>query len=297
MIFFDEPSHIYRLDDPVTGELCISATTFIGLFKPKYDEIFWSYYTGLRYCLEMEKKEFSKYLIIRHKYNFGANKNKTTEEAVDEIRLIANRCGVSNEEVELQQQRALFEWKQKNLKSQDKGTKFHLSKENQILDGKGKEYEGVFARLKEDTTDLSLLHNSMFPTICSELRMYNREFIVSGSADEVIIYPDKSFLINDWKSNIKIDMDNKYDKMKYPVGHLDSCSYNHYALQLSLYAWILEQWGYKQKLLKFTHVVIDENNNVLDSVEYHVRYMKQEIENMLNYYKFNKEKILANYKK
>lgn len=46
--------------------------------------------------------------------------------------------------------------------------------------------------------------------------------------------------ILDWKTNATISMSSKYgDTMLPPLSHLDDCSFNHYALQLNLYRFIL----------------------------------------------------------
>ena len=293
MIYFEPSDHTYRLDDPINGQLCISATTFIGLFKSDYDVEFWSYYTALRNALGMTKPEFSRHLIVKFKYSFKDVKDNTTEQNKELITEIAYYSGVSPEELLYHQRKVKLEWGAENLKSQKKGTAFHNHKEGEIYSDNGMNYEGIFAKLTEDTDDLSLLHDPEHIVIAPELRMFNRENLVSGSADMVYIYPSKKIDINDWKTNKKISVENKYDKMKYPLQHLDDCNYNHYRLQVSLYAWMLEQWGYTPNSLKFTHVNIDEDNNILDQVEYHTHYMKKEIENMLAYYKQNKELLLS----
>ena len=59
--------------------------------------------------------------------------------------------------------------------------------------------------------------------------------------------------------------------MKSPLKHLDDCNYNHYRLQISTYAWMLEQEGYVVRSTRFTHL-----NKVYD-----FEYMKHEVELML----------------
>ena len=61
-------------------------------------------------------------------------------------------------------------------------------------------------------------------------------------------------LIVTHNTNKKINTSNIFNKMKYPVGYLDDCEYNHYWLQVSFYAWMLEQFGFKVKDLGFTHI-------------------------------------------
>jgi hypothetical protein len=298
MIYFEPKSHTYRLDDPVNGELCISATAFLGLFKPKYDAEFWSYYTGLRYALGMEKKDFSQMMARKYGFDFKKVKLRTTEENKEHVSLAARLNDINEAELLFQQNIVKSEWKLKNDKSKTKGTAFHNLMEEEIHKDAGLEYEGVFARINKDTDDLSKLHDPSSVVIIPELKMYNRDFLISGMADKVFIHPNMKVDIDDWKTNEKIDRINPFgDKMLGPLSHYDDCNQNHYSLQVSLYAWMLEQYGYKPNNLKFTHVEIDVNYNILNRVEYRTLYLKRDVENMLQYYQDNKNEMLLNLRK
>lgn len=297
MIFFDEPSHTYRLDHPTEGELCISATTFIDLFKNKFDADFWSVYTGLRLALNMEKDEFSPFLR-RFGYSRKKEKLKSSEDQQKTIRTIARQSGIQTDELNMYQQIALQEWKIKNEGSKQKGTKFHNYKEGEVYKNDGLKYDGVYTKIVSQVDDLSNLSNPNSVVIAPELRMYIRKYRVSGTADKVFIFPDKTFDIDDWKTNIEIKMNNPWDTMKYPLQHLDDCNYNHYCLQVSLYAYILEQWGYKVNRLKFTHVELAEDGiTIVKATEYITHYMKKEVEDMLNYFDQNRDELLKKAKK
>ncbi len=308
MIFFDEPSHTYRLDDPVNGELCISATTFLGLFKKPFRGEYWSWYTALRLALNMEKSEFSQELRIKFRHNWDAVDDQSDEEAKDIITSYALSYAITLDEMRMYQQIALHSWKKENDDSKTKGTNFHNYKEGEIYRNNGLEYDGVYTKIVNQVADLSKLHDPNSVVIAPELQMYNREFKVSGTADKIFIYPNKDVDIDDWKTNKKIEMENKYKgkgknklkgKMFYPLQHLDDVNYNHYCLQVSLYAWMLEQYGYKPRTLKFTHVVLDDvdKTKIVESTEYRTHYMKHEVENMLNYYAKNKEELHKRLKK
>ena len=67
--------------------------------------------------------------------------------------------------------------------------------------------------------------------------------------------------------------------MKYPLSSLDCCNYNHYSLQISSYAWLLEQAGYAVRNLSFTHI----------NQPYEFEYMKDEVENMMNDFYINEQ--------
>jgi len=42
--------------------------------------------------------------------------------------------------------------------------------------------------------------------------------------------------------------------MKSPIGHLMDCNYIHYELQMSMYAWMLEQFGFTVRNIAFHHL-------------------------------------------
>ena len=66
---------------------------------------------------------------------------------------------------------------------------------------------------------------------------------IAGTADLIVRSPKSNALvILDWKTNESIDKTNKYgDKMLKCVSHLSDCNFNHYALQLCLYEYILKR--------------------------------------------------------
>jgi hypothetical protein len=70
--------------------------------------------------------------------------------------------------------------------------------------------------------------------------------------------------------------------MKFPLANIMDTNYWHYTLQLSLYAYLLQQINpeFQIKLLRLIH--IDHNNKKTD---YDVEYMKDTVELMLKHYK------------
>ena len=72
--------------------------------------------------------------------------------------------------------------------------------------------------------------------------------------------------------------------MFFPIEHLDDCEYVKYSLQLSLYAFMLEEIGYKIKDIEFEHFVLDSNNRKVSSTIYKCAYLRNEIKAMLEFY-------------
>lgn len=82
----------------------------------------------------------------------------------------------------------------------------------------------------------------------TEWRIFIEEYGIAGTLDFLELTPDGTFNIYDWKRSQKlispsgeIEIQSRFHKTAlYPISHLDDTSYYHYALQLSIYRYILE---------------------------------------------------------
>lgn len=176
-------------------------------------------------------------------------------------------------------------WENTKNKAGDKGTKFHEKKEELFrgLEASKEKYLGVHdvhASPEKIYGKYSLDLSELKPGVYSELMLYSHKYRLAGQADEVIIHPNKTFEINDYKTSKTIDKKSFYGKEGYeymtaPVEKLQDCNWNHYSLQLSLYAKLLEEFGYKCKKLTIEHIVWPHHNIM------RVNYMRKEIEAML----------------
>lgn len=121
--------------------------------------------------------------------------------------------------------------------------------------------------LGEDTLDdtdalrlfrLFAANNRLYP-YRTEWRIYHEDYDLAGTLDFLERTPDGTFNIYDWKRSKKlIEADGRiicespyHTKGLHPVGHLPDTSYWHYALQLSIYKFILEErYGIRVSQLK-----------------------------------------------
>lgn len=80
------------------------------------------------------------------------------------------------------------------------------------------------------------------------------------------------------------------DMYSHPVDYLDSCNYIDTCLQLSLYMYMLWENNRSLKVgkLYMTHIVIDENENIISRNKEEVPYMREEVRKLLDFYKQNK---------
>lgn len=81
------------------------------------------------------------------------------------------------------------------------------------------------------------------------------------------------------------------EKLKYPLNDLDNCNYSTYNMQLSTYAWMIQQihpdWICKDLVL----VHFDHNNNM---TTYKMEYLKTQVEKMIAFWK--KESVLEEHR-
>jgi ATP-dependent exoDNAse (exonuclease V) beta subunit len=187
-------------------------------------------------------------------------------------------------------------WEEISKKACEKGTNFHKGKESHLLslDGIVKEDRVIqvvdINKFTEPNIDYSTLPDGVYP----ELILWNHYWGVAGISDIIIIDGDY-FDVDDYKTNKKIDKESychpKYGHkmMKPPINHLMDCNYTHYALQLSLYAYMLEKLtGKKARNLSFHHHPPHIDNPDMVSVEgikYTVPYLKSEVIAMLITYR------------
>ena len=70
--------------------------------------------------------------------------------------------------------------------------------------------------------------------------------------------------------------------MKFPLNNLEDSVWNHYQLQLSLYAYLLEQIKHEAnvKTLRIIHLLDDGSEKIMEC-----EYLKNDVERMLNHYK------------
>jgi hypothetical protein len=131
-------------------------------------------------------------------------------------------------------------WERKGKESRELGTAMHQKIESYY---QGKQpYEDDALRLFKIFADKVKLEPYR-----TEWAVYDTDYNIAGTID-FVDYQDGKYTIYDWKRSDKIIANgmpvkvSKYqEKGLYPLEHLENCAYYHYALQLSLYKFILEK--------------------------------------------------------
>jgi len=265
-VIFKAQDHSYTSIDPNDQIKWTSVTGFVGQFKPKFDAI--------AQAIKSSKNKRSKW--------YGMN--------VDDI------------------QNA---WNNEGKRATDLGTWYHDQREqdlgaHQSLERLGKEipiimpiYDGPIKMAPDQK-----LTEGIYP----EHFVYLKSAGLCGQSDRVEIVKDIVDIV-DYKTNKEIKLksfvnwEGVSQKMLGPCAHLDDCNFNHYALQLSCYLYIILKHNprYKPGKLMLHHITFEEegqdkygypiakidnagNPIVKSVVPYEVPYLKREVIAMINYY-------------
>lgn len=274
-VWFREEDHKYgNIKDPSIQY--ISVTTLIGKYEQPFDSEFVSCYKALERLLPSDiwKKEKGA-LWKNHKIP------KDFLEVYD----------INEKELNRVQQDILDEWARINKESCERGTKIHLQLENAFYkagDNLTLKKFGIGGKFqcKKDYSELDLEYG-VYPEYLIYYDNPKINLHIAGQID-LLIKDGNDIIIGDHKTNRSIDFKGFYDssirsekKMKYPLTDLGDCNFNHYQLQLSTYAWMLQKLNseFNIKRLFINHYDHEGNNNI-----YEVKYLKDDVEKMLKHF-------------
>lgn len=275
-IAFNEEAHRYwNVNDE--AKKFISVTTLIERFGQPFDKDFWSAYKALEKLLPAESWKIEKKSLLSSK-----KLDKTLLQAYD----------ISEDTFNKAQQDILDAWAEENRKSCERGTKIHAQLEAEFYRG-GKNVElkkfglGGKFECRRDYTELDLPYG-VYPEYLISRTSDDGILNIAGQID-CLVKNGNEIVIIDHKTNKKLDLKGGFNtvtkstaKMLYPLNNLDDCNFNHYQLQLSTYAWMLQKINpdFVIKDLILNHYDHEGNNTL-----YHCDYLKTEVERMLAYYK------------
>ena len=272
--FLEGPHKYENLNDP--SIVYTSVTTMIEKYGQPFDSIFVSRYKALERLLPTDIWKKEKGSIWKsHKIP------KDFLEVYD----------IDENELNKVQQDILDEWAEINRISCERGTKIHSQLENAFYNAgnnitlKKFGIGGKF-QCKKDYSDLDLEYG-IYPEYLIYYDNPNTGLHIAGQID-LLVKNGNDIIIGDWKTNKKLDFKGFYNsstrtttKMRYPLTDLDDVNFNHYQLQLSTYAWILQKLNpnFNIKRLFICHFDHEGNQKV-----YEVQYLKDDVEKMLKHF-------------
>jgi hypothetical protein len=207
-------------------------------------------------------------------------------------------------------------WKAESKRATDLGTYYHNQREADLcgLQHIGREGINVPVYIPNVNIDGTKIAPSQKLTegIYPEHMMYLKSVGICGQSDLVEVVNGK-VNITDYKTNKEIKTEGFTDwngitqKLLPPVSHLDDCNLMHYALQLSMYMYIIIKHNPRLSAGKLLihHIVFEEagrdkfdnpisaldnqgNPIVKNIVPYELPYLKQEIITLINWLKDGK---------
>ena len=139
-------------------------------------------------------------------------------------------------------------WNAESDRAMTLGTFYHNQRESDICGLSSMEREGIVVPIFPPSGEsngirlapLQKLDSGIYP----EHMMYLKSAGICGQSDFVEVINNKVNII-DYKTNKEIkkesfkNWEGISDKMKSPLSSLDDCNFNHYALQLSIYMYII----------------------------------------------------------
>lgn len=272
-VMYNDELHSYW--DKIDNGKYVSVTTLIHNYANEFDEDFWSSYKALEHLYPEVFTNVKSILLKTRKFDY---------KLIQKLNL--------NEELFYSKKQEIIDGYNIARKTAcERGTKIHSQFENEV-------YQTAKVPVKTYTFNKDFtcephyykldLDKGLYPEFLISKKSSDGILRVAGQID-LLVKDGNDIWIIDYKTNERIDKKSYYNrytqssvKMKYPLNTLDDCNFNHYQLQLSTYAYLLQQinpnFNIKGLLLKH----IDHSGN---ETEIPCEYLKEEVEKMLKHYK------------
>lgn len=272
---YNDKEHVYWYKDNEDDKF-ISVTTLIGKFHEPFDGQFWSRYKAFEAIADKEAFNMEKKILL-------ATKKWNNE--------ILERYDIDELEFNTKVNEILDGYEAEKQIACDRGTKFHLAQEQKFYKHEIHELPqyGLGGKFKcmRNNTELNL-EKGIYPEYLVYKVTKDGVLKIAGQVD-LVIKDGNDIYILDYKTNKKIEQKGFFNgttrqakKMYYPINNLDDCNYSHYTMQLSTYAWMIEQMNPDFRIKGLILVHCDHSNKI---TTYNLDYRKDDVIRMLGYYK------------
>jgi hypothetical protein len=260
---FKEDTHQYFSENTEY----ISATTIIGKYTEDFDGNYWSTYKAVKDVLS----DLNKWDAYKKQCGGWESVVKFwTSRPIHTKKIMARK------------KYYLDMWEANGEFARAKGNVQHKEKEREV---KGhvatrNESSGQMMEYGAGVDEYGIMEGDFTTTgIYAEVLIWNDQHKIAGQIDR-LLKKGRHIDLEDFKTNKVI----KYEgfrgrKMKAPLQEFQDCSFSHYTLQLSLYAWMLAQQGYQVGELHLRHIPAQ---NIDTRIK--VPYRPDAIEKMINHY-------------
>lgn len=212
-------------------------------------------------------------------------------------------------------------WDKENQRATSLGSWYHAQREKATLECNTITRDGIELPIINPLHDGKIKiapEQNLAEGIYPEHLVYLRSASICGQADRVEIVNGR-IDVYDYKTSKEIKMrghefwDGTRKMMIGPLRHLEDCEFNHYALQLSIYMYIIQKYNYNLEpgVLEIHHVEFEVES--VDEYGYPVYaidpqgepiikkinpialpYLKKEVISMLKWLDINKKQLLYN---
>lgn len=269
VMFFDDTHEYIDKRDGMKG---VSVTTLISAYCNPFDSEFWSSYKAMEFLMGDDFINLKPTLLATKKF-----KKEYLE-----------KFNVDLKKFEKKKKEILAGYDKEREDSCVRGTKIHADIENSFYKGDKKEIQkyGIGGNIPvfEGKYELKL-EPGIYPEYLISYR--KDDFLLVGQIDLLCI-DSEGIIIGDHKTCKKIEMKSYYNKttkssvkMKFPLNNIDDVNGMHYATQLSLYAWMVQQHNPNLAVKRLFLHWIDHNGK---ETFIDVPYLKDDVERMLKHY-------------
>jgi hypothetical protein len=270
-IAYNDAVHQYR--NLNNNRKYISVTTLIHQYVPEFKAEYWSTYKALKDVMENNNPDiwyqfkrkaggWEKAVGYYNKQQKGKNKSLDSAVSKRATHYIKSWDDTRNNACEL-------------------GSDIHLELENAAIHSQQIRDEKTIYEVSQDNilAIQDFNSNGVYP----ELLIYNDEYAVAGQADKVF-KRGNVIDIHDYKTCKAIDYEGfRGETLLTPFQHIQNANYWIYELQLSMYAYMLEQCGYEVGSLQMHWIYGDDpESNVRDKVKtFTLKYKRSEVKLMM----------------
>jgi len=278
---FNDQEHVYW-NTKFPNRKYTSVTTLVGKYHEKFDEYFWSRYKAFEFLLGEEtfkssgvknellnKKKWNDALLDTFDIDEQTFLDKVTEIVAGYTKTRDDACA--------------------------RGTLYHNQRENDMynmnLHDIADSNFGIDLPNKlhceKNNFDLNR-ENALLPEYLVYYSSPSGILNMAGQID-VLIKQGNDLYIVDYKTNAKgietkayFNPRTKKKKMMYaPIAHIEDTTLEHYTMQLSIYAYMLQEINpdFNIKLLRIVHVDKDFNETLMD-----LPYRKEEVRKLFKHY-------------
>lgn len=273
-VVYSDEAHVYL--DKTDQQKYVSVTTLIGKYENPFDVFFWSSYKTCEKLMSEETFHVLKETLLATK--------RWTDDMIEKLHLDPIIFDKTRKEIQKG-------YDDERNKSCERGTKIHSNFEEMYYTSEKQDLKkfglgGVFT-CKKGYYELDL-EKGVYPEFLVSLKSSDGILRVAGQID-LLIKDGNDIIIVDYKTNKEIKKHSYFDKnkfsrimMKYPLNNIEDCNFYHYSLQLSTYAYLLQQIKPELNIKKLMLIHIDHDDKI---TEYSVDYLKNDVERMLKHYK------------